>query len=497
MPVHHTTHAIVGNTLAAMVAALELAKQGKKVVLINPTDAKNVALGGHFSGITSHGELFDIGLVSLEFSSFSQQAGWQDLPSYNPSLRNDVGRFFNVAHDWLSTFIGTHVISTPQMLVGGQWFDDVLSANAFHTFRQLPFANSMRDEMVLFSANAQLHAIKKTSAKIYNTLDYATASIANHGYIFHHKLIAPYLKKVLGISPNEMLARYHRIAWLPMYWPETLKKTLKGERIRLPSSQFSYPSKSSVAALIKKIADLIKKNSNITIVQSGIACIKAMPINTQQNGWQIILNNAMPVACEHLAWSNSPASLLLALNEKPQPVIEKKAALALLFLQIPSDTLCHSASVMNVVDSHYSIYRVTNQSACADNQASFAQRPMTQLIAEFNCDYFNQCYQANVTLTDDQIARYLIKELIEMGIIKTADCKIAAEIKRLPNGFLIPDLAAKTACEKDIAKLEKFYPNITRMGMSSGFFVTSFNDQIVQGLQFAATQKHAELQTHA
>lgn len=474
MPHHHKSHAIVANTLSAMVAALELAKKGHEVLLVNPGGP----WGGYFAGITSGGKLFDLGLVTLEFSTFSAQAGHDDLLEYNPTLRNDVGRFFDVVKAWVTPLVNLTNISTPQMLVGGKLFDDVLSANAFHALKQLPFAKSMRDEMVLFSANPNLHARYKATARIYNTLDYATASIANHGYTFHHKLIAPYLKKVLGINANAMLARYHRIPWLPLYWPETLKKVLKGDHVDLAPTTFTYPKQSSVAALTQKIANLVKQSPLITSVQSPVSGIKSTAA-----GWLLTLTNALPVTCEHLAWAGSPASLLHALNEKPQSVIEKKAALALLFLQIPSTYICHSVSVLNVVDSQYSIYRVTNQSVCAESGDA-----IVQMVVEFNTDYFNATHNITAAQTDDEIYKLLFQELLEIGVLNSLEHISFAEIKRIPNGFLIPDIAVKNACEHDISILAERYPDIARMGMSSGFFVTSFNDQVVQGLQYAALQ---------
>lgn len=478
MPHHHTSHAIVGHTLCAMVAALELAKQGEKVLLVNSGGASSDGCGGHFSGINSGGKLFDLGFVTLELSTLLAQTTSTGLPEYNAALGNDAGRYLDVVNAWLTPLVELKNISTPQMFVGGELFDDVLSANALYALRQLPFAKSMCDEMVLFSANPNLHARYKTTARIYNTLDYATASIANHGYTFHHKLIAPYLKKVLHIHANAMLASNHRMARLPLYWPETLKKALKGEHIDLPPSTFTYPKHSSFAALTQKIAHLVKQNPLITCVQSPVSAVKSTDA-----GWLLTLNNALPVTCQHLAWARLPAELLLALNEKPQSVIENKAALARLFLQIPSASICHSMSVLNVVDSQYSIYRVTNQSACAGFEDG-----IVQMVVEFNTDYFNTVYNITTADTDDEICKLLLQELLEMGVLNSVEHISFAEVKRMPNGCLIPDLAAKNAFEQDISTLEERYPTIARMGLSSGFYATSFNDQIAQGLQYATLQ---------
>lgn len=149
-------------------------------------------------------------------------------------------------------------------------------------------------------------------------------------------------------------------------------------------------------------------------------------------------------------------------------------------------------SVLNVVDSQYSIYRITNQSVCAESK-----EPVVQMVVEFNADYFSVVYNMTVAATDDEVCKLLLQELLEIGLINSVESIIFAEIKRIPHGFLIPDLAAKNACERDISTLEKYYPSIARMGLSSGFFVTSFNDQIVQGLKYAASQTQSKQDEYA
>ena len=79
---------LVGNALAVLVAAATLARRGADVVVVNPT--RN--WGGHFTTFEAGGTVFDPGMVLYEFTSFSPQ-GPEDVATYDPSVRNDVGRF--------------------------------------------------------------------------------------------------------------------------------------------------------------------------------------------------------------------------------------------------------------------------------------------------------------------------------------------------------------------------------------------------------------------
>ena len=137
---HNTSHAIVGHTLCAMVAALELAKQGEKVLLVNSCGASSDGCGGHFSGFNSGGQFFDLGLVTSELRTFSAQTSSAGLPEYNAALGNDARRYLDVVNAWLTSLVELKNISTPQMFVGGELFDDVLSANNDQIAQGLQYA---------------------------------------------------------------------------------------------------------------------------------------------------------------------------------------------------------------------------------------------------------------------------------------------------------------------------------------------------------------------
>ena len=81
--------AICGNNTGALVAAIELGKK-HKVVIVNP--APN--WGAHFAGFPVNGENFDIGMNFFEFTTFHKPS--TDLMSYNPAVRNDSARFFKL-----------------------------------------------------------------------------------------------------------------------------------------------------------------------------------------------------------------------------------------------------------------------------------------------------------------------------------------------------------------------------------------------------------------
>lgn len=466
------TTTIVGNALAGIVAAIELAKKGQTVNLINPAGP----WGGYFGGINIEGDLYDCGMVMLEFSAYMPQSGIENLGSYEPAIRNDIGRFLQLVHDWVSVYTDAVEVAMPQMVVDGQYYDDVLLSNAFEAFKDLPFAEAAISELKQLQPS-ELHAKHKSQGDAFQRLNYAQASIANHGEVMHNKLIAPYLEKVLGIEADKMLARYHRIPWLPLYYPETLLTCFDGRFNQdLPPTVFHYPQMGSVAALCKAIIEKAKQYPNIRFVSQAINTLRY-----QNNQWNVECAES-GYASDKLVWTHQPTHLLKLLNLPNAPVTESKAKLALIFISVDIDDLDYAHSVINFIDKDVCIYRLTNQTHCAKRQDK-----TIKLVAEINLDFYNKLY--GETTDDHQIKQTILNELISLNILKNRCSPISLEMRKVPGGFLIPDAASRDAWEADYQTIREHYPQIGLLAMTSGYFVTSFNDQIIQGLKFGLLEK--------
>jgi protoporphyrinogen oxidase len=469
--VNHTV--IVGNALAGMVAALELAEQGKQVTLVNPGGP----LGGYFAGLQIDGVMFDAGLVKFELDGYLNQAKWSELASYDPTLRNDVGRFLNIVHEWALKYSPLHQFDMPKMMVDGAVYDDVILSNAYHSFSQFPFAKDCIAELQKAQPEASIHAREKANGVAYDTLDYATASIANHGKTMHEKIIAPYLLKAQGVTADHMLARYHRVAWLPLFYPETLLASYQGKPVSLSPTKFHYPKLSSVGAIVTQVKAEVLAHKNIHYVTQAV-----QQVTKTEDGWQVRCAES-ELSATDLVWTYQPSQLLKCLGLSPTTVQETKSAIAVSFFRIKKADIRNVYTLLNVVDLNCSLYRITNQTACAEDDGDFMN-----IAAEFNSDYFRKLYGDS---TDDAfIIEKLLAELAQMGLIAENTEPVIAAIKRIPGGFLVPDAAARDAWELDQRTIIQHYPEIALLAMSSGFFATSLNDQVVQGLHYAATKAH-------
>ena len=468
---NHTV--IVGNALAGMIAALELAEQGKQVTLVNPGGP----LGGYFAGLQIDGVMFDAGLVKFELDGYLNQAKWSALSSYDATVRNDVGRFLNIVHEWALKYSTLNQFSMPKMMIDGAVYDDVILSNAYHSFGQLPFAQDCVAELQQAQPDASIHARQKSNGEAYETLDYATASIANHGKTMHEKIIAPYLLKAQGVTADRMLARYHRVAWLPLFYPETLLESYQGKPSTLAPTKFHYPKLSSVGAIVGQVKAEVLAHNNIRYVTQAV-----QQVTKTEEGWQVSCTDTTLTASD-LVWTYQPSQLLKCLGLTPTPVQETKSAIAVSFFRIKKADIRNVYTLLNVVDLNCSLYRITNQTACAEDHGDFMN-----IAAEFNSDYFRKLYGDSAD--DAFIIEKLLAELAQMQLIAADTVPVIAAIKRIPGGFLVPDAAARDAWEHDQRTIIEHYPEIALLAMSSGFFATSLNDQVVQGLHYAATKQH-------
>lgn len=466
------TTVIVGNALAGMVTALELARQGKPVTLVNPGGP----LGGYFAGLEIDGVMFDAGLVKFELDGYLSQQN--KLASYDPKLRNDVGRFMNIVHAWALQYAPLHQFDMPKMWLQNKVYDDVVLSNSYHTFSQLPFAQDSIKELQTAPA-AEIHAREKANGARYHTLDYLTASLANHGKTMHAQIIAPYLMKAQGVTADKMLARYHRVAWLPLFYPDTLLASFQGKPVPLNPTVFHYPKQGAVGGICKQVKQQVLNHPNITYIQQPVNAVEKVA-----TGWRVQLGEGS-VESAHLVWTGAPAALLKALGQQPSVAQEIKSPIAVLFLRIKKADIRNVHTILHVLDMDKCAYRITNQTACADNHTDDMN-----IVVEFNQDYFKRLYGESIS--DAEITEKLVAELAAMNMVAEGTVPLIASIKRIPGGFLVPDAAARDAWEHDQQTVAKLHPDIALLAMSSGFFATSLNDQVIQGLYYAETRQPSD-----
>ena len=464
---------LVGNALSLMVAAIRLARDCAEIAIVNPT--KN--WGGHFSTFIANSVPFDPGMVLYEFTSFNSESREADPATYDPAIRNDAGRFCAKVQTFVEGYQRTHEIPTPKMYIDGCVLDDILIANSLLSLRELSFAEQCTQELRHLADPGALHASHKLGSVAFNEFDYESASLANHGETFHARLIEPFCRKLLNIPTRDMLALYHRVAWLPLFYPETLLSHFHGNPQALPPTAFSYPTGERIGDLATKLKTEIEGNARITIIQDSLASLSL----AAQGRIALTLENGDVISSKKVAWANTLKELLCAIGLEQRAATYQKCSIALAFLRLPATMLRLDFSVLSVVDSRFAIYRITNQSRCTGQDAG-----TVDIVVELNPDYAASLDMDHGT---SGIAPQIARELLELGIITGAGEIEWLAVKQMPNALMLPTRGNRTGFMSERAAVLEAVPGVSLLGPASGFFSSSCNDQIVQGLQFGMLQE--------
>ena len=457
--------AICGNNTGALVAAIELGKK-HKVAIINP--APN--WGAHFAGFPVNGENFDIGMNFFEFTTFHKPS--TDLMSYNPSVRNDSARFFKLVEDYIASRIEFIEVDAIDLLCNGTYAKDIVMANSLDVLQKLPkdVLQKIRSEVeeILKNGDKKLHASqKKLNEELFLNTNYYDVSIANHGKTFHDLFVEPFCKKIFNMSSKDCPSLLHRIAWAPLFYPETLLKGLNGEDDLAPTL-FHYPKKGYFAAITDAFMAEIRANKNITIITQKINNLK------KTNHYEIEFDTET-ISANQVVWCNDLLSLLQTAKANLFEYTPQKASDTVAFCITEKSNISKEFSSLYVCDNSNPLYRITNQEYSGKKNDS----ETIKLVFEFNLDVLNEFgLDTNEKITDS-INDFLTKN----GIVKTALKPQNITIKALKNAVNMPTLYNFNNFEKLSNLTQNLLPEVELIGPASGFVSTSFNDQVVQALK--------------
>lgn len=461
---------IAGNNLAAMVAAQSIASAGREVTLVNPVPF----WGGHFAGLELESRRFDPGMVLYEFSSFNSE-DVPDVRSYDPERRNDCGRFTRVVRDYVERRVPTVVAPAPQMLIGGRTLPDMVIGNHIESLAML--AGDTRDrvraelEEICDGGTGPLHASRKLHDARFSSTDFATASLANHGRTLHQTVFEPVCRKILGVSCRDILALYHRVAWLPLYYPETLLSQFGAAPQHLPATQFHCPAEGSAGALVRALAQEVETHPNIRILRSAIQTVRAGTPTVLQ------LTDGRAITAANFVWTLDPGALMATADAQAAHADYARASIGLCFIALAADQLKFPVSSIFVIDAERAIYRITDQDACAGTGAA-----EHRLVAEFS-----PAALASRGIVDAPgQEQALLLELAELGLIDAPQSVAYCSVKTLKNALMIPNGVNRDLFRQQQDWLHRHFPAIHLAGPSAGFAAAAMNDQIVQGLKLGA-----------
>lgn len=456
---------VFGNNVSAMVSAIELVKGGNSVVLVNSTPN----WGAHFSGIKLENNRFDFGMNYLEFSTFNERK--ENILEYNPNIRNHVGHFCHLVGAYVKSHIKVHKASIPQMLLNGNIVADIVMSNQFDFLGSLSPDTKMRikEELrsILSGSDRHLHASNKTKeANRFVEHTYEEVSLANHGKTFHNLIVEPICKKILNLSSSSIPALFHRVAWAPLFYPETLLEALETGKTNLQETVFYFPAEGSLGDFIDSLENSFAGCSRLEVFRDKTSSLVYRDGN-------YIWNNK--IEAERLVWTGDQAQLLGMLENFTDQHAYQKASISLGFCTVETSKLHKQFSTLYILNTNNPLYRITNQTFSAGKRDD----GLSLINVEFNSDNLI----ASGFDTDKKVRDLVLKTFVENNFISDKKSLKILEIKHLKNVLNAPTIHNLSNFNELHQKLTKNYPGINLIGSASGFVSTSFNDHVVQGLK--------------
>lgn len=453
---------LAGSNLAVIVAALELAQLGQRVLFAS--DGK--AGGGHFAGLRVDGYAFDIGMVLLEKTASVLQS--DDLGSYDPAKRNDCARFFGLVSTYLDRHLETRRAPCLEVRFRGGWYPDFILSNRLDFLAEMPSRDRLLVELEAASPKADLHASNKATHALYDTLEYSRASRFNHGASLHKHCFEPLCRKILGVSSDRLLARYHRLGWLPLYYPETLASSLREGRPVIDEYPYWTTADGFVGALVECIYRRLIEHPNINLLETQLEAISTengvVRVRDNQGRCYFGTRLVLGLAAERVAQ-------LCGLLALPKPA---GVTLIVVLGLVRREAIRDGKACVLIADHEYAAYRITDQDALAG-----LNPPWHRVSIEANLEFFQQRYPQG-----GDFAKFLAEELVRLGLIVSVEDFRTLKALTVCNALPLPtaELLTIPACPQGLG--EKL-PGTELTGNLLGFGVASMNDQIIQGLKVA------------
>jgi hypothetical protein len=253
---------IFGSSLAALVAVLELSKS-EEVVWVQT----GPRVAGHFMGIQILETNVDLGMVALEThnAGSNQRTFTEVLP-----IRQAGIPFVHLGFEWLKA-LGEEFQEIPVSIsILGKNLPDFLIADDLSIMRFLDLDTRQvilsQIQNILEGAELEtLHPKNKNLSEVFIDLSLRDVLTATVGVQFYESLIQPWFHKFNSKLPDFLPARDHRTAWVPMFYPETIKNALiEVGPVNHLSRAFVVPKNSSVAALVSRLTNKVDK-SRVTL----------------------------------------------------------------------------------------------------------------------------------------------------------------------------------------------------------------------------------------
>lgn len=459
---------IIGNSLSALVAALTLSEETDSRITLY-SDGR--PLGGHFLGPTLEQTSFDNGMIYVEKGTDSAIESNNKSP-YNPLVRYDWTRFGGELNKFLSKYLALNKVSTPICYLNSRYYPDPLIANRLDMMKD--FTGTLPSLELKGSIHPKFKN-KESHFDYWENITYIDAVKYLHGSDFHNLVVAPFFNKLCPPeSRDEILAKYHRMLWLPLYYPETINESfISPNELPLTEYDFFRPATNYVGELIIRLMENLKSSSNVEIINEPIK-----KISTLTEG-MIISFESTDRLLEFDQTFYSGLAMDRFLNLTGQTILPREnlkyTGLKICYLLVKTSSIQRTFSTLNLLDMSSAPLRISNADRPNQDLDGYSR-----ITIEYPLDF--HLPGGGEAPSDTQIRADLGKYL---GIVNTAlDIKILKKIV-LEKALVLPIRSNINIYEKMRRSIADDFPWINFFESSSYYGSASMNDQIIQGISLS------------
>ncbi|MPQ98611.1 hypothetical protein GB931_11910 [Modestobacter sp. I12A-02628] len=451
---------VVGGTVAALVAADALAATGRPVRLSLPRKG----VGGGFMPVERDGHVLELGMRVLELG-YEGVGASPPLAEYRAD--GDGHRpFVGLVDAWVRDLVGAGAVvpvDPPASFAAGRTGPEFLLGSDVRNAVELVDTDTARDistqaaEVVRVHGDAGLLQDGER-ARLWRT-DFDTASVHQHGSLFHEQLLAPFLHKVRPTGGSDLVAALRRKLWLPLFWPRTVAEAFAGRPVQfVPDRPLSVVGAGGMGSVVRALLARLET--------AGVDVVRYDAVDRVERGRgtvRISFSDGRVEEAVRPVLGLAAGELLAATGIVYEP---SRVHSVLTWLLAHEDDIRHLPGFLHVLDPEVAAYRVTP----GERDARLGTRVLCVELAH-HVEKADAAGTARTVL--EQVGMVAGgADLRELGVFSGPT-------------FTDPTADSLERFEEAVGRLRALELDAVLVGGVRAFGVDAFNDQVVQGLQAA------------
>jgi hypothetical protein len=454
------TTTVVGNTVAALAAAERLAYNGHRVDLY----CTGVP-GSAFAGIELDGRRVEAGLrlIEREYVAGENALAPPPLHHHVPG-HGGHRRWMGMVEDYLCDLLpDLQPASTPQLVLDERRGEDFSLTGRAESIRE--FFSSEELATVAGQSQAAWGRLGHDAGllaipHLYEGATLESASLANHGELFHRKVVEPLAESLIPDGAALVAADQRHKVWAPLFWPSTLHQAAAGHAVDFaPRRRFLTDRLGGMTGVISALMGRLENADHVRIFSPGRLCSIAEGAGT------VTMSFDGGVRCEATRpiVGVSPGELFRAVGVEYDP---SRVEMSLMWAEVEERHTSEVAAT-TLLQAGLEAFRVTPSGVSVDGGGQARRRFCVEL-------------RHGATPSTDLAAR----ALCAAGAVDDPSVVNGLGARSF-DAFAVPTHENRVRYELAHGQMREALPGLMLIGGAAGYGADPLNEQLFGGLRVA------------